>query len=95
MNAEDEMRGLYAAFHDEEVDRERIADPGWVCLTGEWVFNDASGFAAADDDLPTCVRDESVGSGDTLTFQLPADFIARTKVRQPARERLFTGGSAV
>jgi len=89
----DEIRGLYAAFHNEEVDRERIANLGWVCLTDEWAFNDAAGFTAADDDLPTCVRDEGVGPEGTLTFQVPVDVIARVKVRQPARERLFIGGS--
>jgi len=88
MNAEYEVRGLYCAFHDEEVDRERIGNLGWVCLTDEWAFNDAVGFTAADHDLPTCLHDESVGPGGTLTFQVPADVIARVNVRQPARPSL-------
>ena len=40
---------------------------------------EAAGFTAADDDLPECIREEGVGPGGALKFDVGADVIAQAR----------------
>jgi aldehyde:ferredoxin oxidoreductase len=82
---------FYSLLYGEKVTREQVADIGWRCLEDEWAFNDRAGFTAADDDLPEVLKTEGVGPDHSLKFNVPADVIARAKVRFEPREELFTG----
>jgi len=86
----DVIREAMGLFLGEEISREEIADLGWRCLQDEWEFNRRAGFGVADDDLPACLREEGVGPGHSIKFDVPADVIAQAKVRFPLREELFT-----
>jgi len=88
----DEARQFYGRFLGREVSREEIADIGWRCLTDEWEFNAKAGFTSADDDLPDCIRNEGIGPEQKMKFQVDPKVIARAKVRQPARETMYTEG---
>ncbi len=82
---------FYSLLYGEEVTREQAADLGWQCLEDEWAFNKRAGFTAADDDLPEVMKTEGVGPDHSLKFAVPADVIAKAKVRFEPREELFTG----
>jgi hypothetical protein len=78
----------------EEVSCEQVADIGWQCLQDEWAFNERAGFTAADDDMAACMREEGIGPDHAFKFDVPADIIAKAKVRQPATEDFFTKSPA-
>jgi aldehyde:ferredoxin oxidoreductase len=90
----DNIRAFYGAMVGEEVSREQIAEIGWECLANEWEFNARAGFTEADDDLPACLREEGVGPGGALKFDVPIDVIKQAKVRAPWREQLFAQKAA-
>ncbi len=85
----DDIRAFYGLMVGEEVSREQIAEIGWQCLANEWEFNKRAGFTEADDDLPACLREEGVGPGGALKFDVPTEVIKQVKVRSDWRERLF------
>jgi aldehyde:ferredoxin oxidoreductase len=80
---------FYSLLYGEEVKREQMAEIGWQCLKDEWAFNDRAGFTAADDDLPACLREEGVGPGGIMKFDVTADIIAAARQDAPFREELF------
>ena len=88
----DEIRTLYGHFIGRDVSREEIADISWQSLTEEWEFNKRAGFTPADDVLPEHIRNDGIGDNNEKVFQVSADLIAKAKVRQPARESLYTEG---
>jgi aldehyde:ferredoxin oxidoreductase len=77
-----EIADFYAQLYGEKVTREEVADMGWRCLQDEWKFNDGAGFTAADDDLPECIREEGVGPGGALKFDVDAATIAEAKAQR-------------
>jgi aldehyde:ferredoxin oxidoreductase len=83
------IREFYGFFYGEEVTAEQVADIGWQCLQDEWAFNDAAGFTEADDDLPACLREEGVGPGGIMKFDVSTDIIKQAKNRFPARDEMF------
>ena len=85
----DDIRAFYGFMTGEEVSREQIAEIGWQCLASEWEFNKRAGFTEADDDLPACLREEGVGPGGALKFDVPTEVIKQAKVRSDWREQLF------
>ncbi len=85
----DEIRTLYGRFIGREVSREEIADLGWQVLLDEWAFNEKAGFTEKDDVLPKMIREEGIGPDHSMKFTPPPEFVAKTKVRQEARESLF------
>jgi aldehyde:ferredoxin oxidoreductase len=85
----DDMRAFYGFMVGEEVSRDQIAEIGWQCLANEWEFNNRAGFTVADDDLPACLREEGIGPGGALKFDVPTDVIKQAKVRSDWREQLF------
>ncbi len=85
----DDIRAFYGFMVGEAVSREQIAEIGWQCLTNEWEFNTRAGFTEADDDLPACLREEGVGPGGVLKFDVPMEVIKQAKVRSDWREQLF------
>lgn len=88
----DEVRQFYGRFVGREISREEIADLGWQCLTDEWEFNTRAGFTRDDDDLPDCIRNEGIGPDNKMVFNVDTNVIAQAKVRQPARETMYTEG---
>jgi aldehyde:ferredoxin oxidoreductase len=86
----DDIRAFYGLMVGEEVSREQIAEIGWQCLTNEWEFNKRAGFTDADDDLPACLREEGVGPGGLMKFDVPMEVIQQAKVRSEWREKQFT-----
>ena len=88
----DEARQIYGRFLGREISREEIADLGWRCLTDEWEFNAKAGFTSADDNLPDCIRNEGIGPDQKMMFQVDPQVIAQAKIRQPARETMYTEG---
>ncbi|MCZ6524969.1 MAG: aldehyde ferredoxin oxidoreductase [Gammaproteobacteria bacterium] len=86
----DEVRQFYSLFLGEDISREQIADLGWQCLQDEWEFNDRAGFSEADDDIPTCLREEGVGPEHELKFDIPTDVLAKAKVRQAIPESMYS-----
>ncbi len=80
---------FYSRFYDEEVTREQMAEIGWQCLKDEWAFNDGAGFTEADDDLPACLREEGVGPGGIMKFDVSAEVIRAAKESEPWREEMF------
>jgi aldehyde:ferredoxin oxidoreductase len=85
----DDMRQFFTYFFGEEFSRERIADYGWQILESEWEFNRRAGLTAADDVLPACTKEDPIGP-DNVVFDVKPEVIARTKVRMPLRDELFT-----
>jgi aldehyde:ferredoxin oxidoreductase len=85
---------FYTHLVGETVTREQVADIGWQCLSDEWEFNRKAGLTEADDDLPACLRDEGVGPGGMMKFDVSTDVIKAAKERFPAREELFTARAA-
>jgi aldehyde:ferredoxin oxidoreductase len=85
----DNIREYYGLFYDEEVSREQIAEIGWQCLSDEWDFNDGAGFTADDDDLPDCLREEGVGPGGAMKFDVSKEIIEQTKKREAWRDEMF------
>lgn len=90
----DNIREFFGAMAGEEVTRDQIAEIGWECLSNEWEFNKKAGLTEADDDLPTCLREEGVGPGGVMKFDVPREVIQQAKVRAPWREQLFTTRAA-
>jgi len=84
-----EFESAFTQQLKEEVGREQIAEIGWQCLANEWEFNKRAGFTEADDDLPACLREEGVGPGGALKFDVPTEVIKQAKVRSDWREQLF------
>ena len=74
-----EIAEFMSRLYGEEVTREQVADIGWECLQDEWKFNAGAGFTAEDDDLPACIREEGVGPGGVMKFDVTADVIAQVK----------------
>jgi len=74
-----EIGEFMSRLYGEEVTREQVADIGWECLQDEWKFNAGAGFTAEDDDLPACIREEGVGPGGVMKFDVTADVIAQVK----------------
>jgi aldehyde:ferredoxin oxidoreductase len=85
----DNIREFYGYMVGEDVTREQIADIGWQCLQDEWAFNERAGFTEADDDLPACLREEGVGPGGIMKFDVSTDIIKQAKNRFPARDEMF------
>ncbi len=83
------IREFYGLFVGEELTREQIAEIGWQCLENEWEFNKRAGLTEADDDLPACLREEGVGPGGVMKFDVSADIIRQAKVNEPWREEMF------
>src|SRR3990172_696695 len=52
------MSEFYTHMFGEPVTPTQMAEIGWQCLEDEWEFNRRAGFTEADDDLPTCLREE-------------------------------------
>ena len=77
-----EIAEFMSVLYGEEVTKEQVADIGWECLQDEWEFNAGAGFTAEDDDLPTCVREEGVGPGGAMKFDVEADVIAQVKANE-------------
>jgi len=91
----DDIRGFYAALYGEEVSREQLHDQGWQCMVDEWEFNRRAGFTQDDDVLADCMQQDAIGAeGAKQIFDVPADVIAQTYQRLPAREDLFTTKAA-
>ena len=74
-----EIAKFYSLFYGEEVAREQVADIGWQCLQDEWKFNAGAGFTEKDDDLPACMKEEGVGPGHAMKFDVAPDVIAQAK----------------
>jgi len=86
----DNIRAFYGAMIGGEVSRDEIAEIGWQCLADEWEFNRRAGLSEADDDLPACLREEGIGPGGVMKFDVPVDVIKQAKVRPSQwREQLF------
>ncbi|MEX2523426.1 MAG: aldehyde ferredoxin oxidoreductase N-terminal domain-containing protein [Gammaproteobacteria bacterium] len=90
----DEIRKFYSLFYGEEISREQIADLGWQCLEEEWEFNRGAGFTDADDDMADCLKEEGVGPDHSIKFDIPAEIIAKAKVKQPYDDALFGAGAS-
>jgi aldehyde:ferredoxin oxidoreductase len=80
---------FYSLFYGEEVTPQQLAEIGWQCLENEWEFNRRAGFTEKDDDLPTCLREEGVGPGGAMKFDVPTDVIKQAKESAPFREEMF------
>ena len=80
---------FYSVLYGETVTPQQMAEIGWQCLKDEWEFNDRAGFTEKDDDLPACLRDEGVGPGGVMKFDVTADIIREAKQDAPFREELF------
>lgn len=80
---------FYSVMAGETVTREQVADIGWQCLADEWAFNDRAGLTEADDDLPACLREEGIGPGGMMKFDVDMATIQAAKNRFPMREELF------
>ena len=73
----------------DTIKPDELADLGWRCLEDEWEFNHKAGFEAKDDDLPDTLRNEGIGPGGALKFDVDAQTIASAKVRFDKRPELF------
>ena len=80
---------FYSHLYGETVTPQQMAEIGWQCLKDEWAFNDGAGFTEADDDLPACLREEGVGPGGVMKFDVTADVIREAKQDAPFREEMF------
>ena len=86
-----EIAKFYSLLYGHEVSREQVADIGWQCLQDEWRFNAGAGFTEKDDDLPACMKEEGVGPGHAMKFDVPPDVIAQAKRQRFApRDSLWT-----
>jgi len=86
----EDIAKYYSLYLGEDVTREQVGDIGWQCLQDEWAFNDGAGFGPADDDLPACLREEGVGPGHVMKFDVPREIIEQArKQRFEARDQLF------
>jgi aldehyde:ferredoxin oxidoreductase len=86
----EDIAGFYSALYAEPVSREQVADIGWQCLVDEWEFNQRAGFTEADDDLPDVMKNEGVGPGGVMKFDVPREIIRQAKQQRFApREELF------
>jgi aldehyde:ferredoxin oxidoreductase len=83
------VKDWYSALYGEDVSAEQVADIGWQCLLDEWEFNKRAGLTEADDDLPTCLREEGVGPNGMMKFDVPLDVIKEAKVAAPHREEMY------
>jgi aldehyde:ferredoxin oxidoreductase len=80
---------FYTHMYGEPVTPTQMAEIGWQCLEDEWEFNRGAGFTEADDDIPACLREEGVGPGGIMKFDVSAEIIQAAKVAAPFREELF------
>jgi len=80
---------FYGLLYGEQVTPQQMAEIGWQCLKDEWAFNDGAGYTEADDDLPACLREEGVGPGGVMKFDVTADIIREAKQDAPFREEMF------
>jgi aldehyde:ferredoxin oxidoreductase len=80
---------FYSHLYGETVTPQQMAEIGWQYLKDEWAFNDGAGFTEADDDLPACLREEGVGPGGVMKFDVTADVIQEAKKDAPFREEMF------
>jgi aldehyde:ferredoxin oxidoreductase len=86
----EEIAKYYSLYLGEDVTREQVGDIGWRCLQDEWAFNDRAGFRPEDDDLPACLREEGVGPGHVMKFDVPREVIEQArKQRFEPRDQLF------
>ena len=86
----EEIAKYYSLYLGQDVSREQVGDIGWQCLSDEWAFNDRAGFKPEDDDLPACLREEGVGPGHVMKFDVPREVIEQArKQRFEARDQLF------
>jgi aldehyde:ferredoxin oxidoreductase len=83
------IKDYYSLLYGEDVTAEQVADIGWQCLQDEWEFNKRAGLTEADDDLPTCLREEGVGPGGIMKFDVPLDVIKQAKEAAPHREEMY------
>ena len=81
---------FYSLMCGEQVTPQQMAEIGWQCLENEWEFNRRAGYTDADDDLPACLREEGVGPGGVMKFDVSADIIKQAKQSAPFREEMFT-----
>jgi aldehyde:ferredoxin oxidoreductase len=84
----EEVSEFYTLFHGEEVTRETLADQGWRCLEDEWAFNRRAGFAADDDLMPECMKQDPIGP-DKLVWDLDPELVSKAYERFEARQELF------
>ena len=91
----DELAKYYSLYLGEEIGREKMADLGWRCLQDEWQFNTGAGWTLEDDDLPDVMKNEGVGPGGAMKFDVPRDVIAQARSQRfDIREELFTTKAA-
>jgi aldehyde:ferredoxin oxidoreductase len=83
------IKDFYGLFYGEDVTAEQVAGIGWQCLQDEWEFNKRAGFTDADDDLPTCLREEGVGPGGIMKFDVSTEIIREAKEAAPFREEMY------
>ena len=81
-------------FFGEEITAQQLADIGWQCLVDEWQFNDGAGFTHEDDAGPDCIREEGIGPGQSMVFDISDKAIAAVKTRQPPRDKLYNTSPA-
>ncbi len=81
-------------FFGEDISAQQLADIGWQCLTDEWQFNNAAGFTDKDDTCPSCLREEGIGPGQSVVFDISDKAIAAVKTRQPPRDELYNTSPA-
>ena len=80
---------FYSLMCGEQVTPRQMAEIGWQCLENEWEFNRRAGYTDADDDLPACLREEGVGPGGVMKFDVSAEIIKQAKQSAPFREEMF------
>jgi aldehyde:ferredoxin oxidoreductase len=84
----EEVSEFYSLFHGEEITREQLADQGWRCLEDEWEFNRRAGFAADDDLMPDCMKQDPIGP-DKLVWDLDPELVSKAYERFDPRQSLF------
>ena len=80
---------FFSPFFGEQVTREQIADIGWECLRGEWLFNEKAGMTVADDVMADCMSTEGIGPEHGMKFDFPGEIVRMAKVRQPPSEKFW------
>jgi len=90
----DDIRAFYGALYGEEVTRQQIADQGWQCLQDEWEFNRRAGFTRADDTLSAPLREEPIGAGAGMVFDVSPEIIQQVYTRQAMGDDLFGAKAA-
>ncbi len=90
----EETASYLSPFFGEDISAQQLADIGWQCLTDEWQFNNAAGFTDKDDTCPSCLREEGIGPGQSMVFDISDKAIAGVKTRQPPRDELYNTSPA-